>query len=31
MGWGSRIKEFAYYEGSLKNFIFSIESQKSNI
>ena len=31
MGWGLRIKEIAYYGGSLKNLIFSVESQKSNI
>ena len=28
MGWGLRIKEIAYYGGSLKNLIFSVESQK---
>ena len=31
MGWGLRIKEIAYYRGSLKNLIFSVESQKNNI
>ena len=31
MGRGLRIKEIAYYRGSLKNLIFSVESQKSNI
>ena len=31
MGWGIRIKEIAYYGGSLKNLIFGVESQKRNI
>ena len=31
MGWGLRIKEITYYGGSLKNLIFIVESQKSNI
>ena len=31
MGWELRIKEIAYYGGSLKNLIFSDESQKKNI
>ena len=28
MGWGLRIKEIAYYGGSLKNLIFIVESRK---
>ena len=31
MGWGIRIKEIAYYGGSLKNLIVGVESQKRNI
>ena len=31
MGWGLKIKEIAYYGGSLKNLIFSVELQKSNM
>ena len=31
MGWELKIKEIAYYGGSLKNLIFSDESQKKNI
>ena len=31
MGWGLRIKEIAYYGGSLKNLIFRVGSQKNNI
>ena len=28
MGWGLTIKDIAYFGGSLKNLIFSVESQK---
>ena len=31
MEWGLRIKEIAYYGGSLKNLIFRVGSQKNNI
>ena len=31
MRWELRIKEIAYYGGSQKNLISSVESQKSNI